>query len=224
LLVAVGLMGAVSVGMMAFWLQTQKAANFSEQHVRLLGEMRGLTNELFSTASRAHEIVLYRSSDAADRNEADDRFEIVNDEDTGAVSCPVGNFVVFVYYELPKPNAQPRYRIAKLIGYSLDRIGSAPGQLTRVLIDLTGAPSTGTVEEILAAHWDDAEMRSYSSPVSPLALPDGSGEGTVPCLFYKRSERNLAICGQLLQNAANRDTASRETMTRTLFFTVTTRS
>jgi prepilin-type N-terminal cleavage/methylation domain-containing protein len=224
LMVAVGIFGFMSAGVTAFYVQSLQAANATQQQVRMMADMRSITNELLFNASRAHELILYASPAAADRADATDRLPITVNEDTGALTCPTGNFAVFVYYELPKPSSQARYRIARLVGYALDQTGTNPGVLSRITIDLSSAPSTSSVEQILSDRWATATRKTYSDLVTPLAMADGALSTTTPKLFYKRSEQNLAICGQLLKSAANNDSKDRRTVTRTMFFTVTTRS
>jgi prepilin-type N-terminal cleavage/methylation domain-containing protein len=224
MMVAVGIFGLLGTGLTMFYVESLKAANATEQQVRLMSDMRTFSNELFFNASRAHELILYATPTADDRSEAADRLLIVADEDTGNLHCPTGNLAVLVYYELPKPSTQAFHRIARIIAYSLDQSGTNPGVLTRLTIDLTASPSTNTVEQILTANWNTAARRIYGRLVTPLALSDGGSTSTAPRLFYKRSEQNLAICGQLLSNAGNRDSKDRHTVSRTMFFTVTTRS
>jgi hypothetical protein len=223
-MVAFCVFGLLSAGLTMFWVESSKAANFTQQQIRMMGEMRTLSSELLFNASRAHELIIYNSPRAADRVDASSRRQIVVDEDTNALQCPTGNLAVFVYYELPKPRVQSRYRIARLVAYALDQNGTEPGRLSRITINLTGSPSTSTVEAILEAYWSTAERKTYADLISPLALSDVASESTTPRLFYKRSEQNLAVCGQLLRSSSDSDTRDRRTVTRTVFFTVTTRS
>lgn len=223
IMVAIGVFSLLSAALTAFYLESLRSANATQQQVWLISDMRSFTSEMLFNASRAHEIVLYKSSAAADRADAASRRTVVVNEATNTLVCPTGNFVVFVHYELPKPTAQTLYRISKLVAYSLDQTGTAPGVLSRITIEL-GTPSTNTVEQILTANWSTAKRWTYSRMVTPLALADGAVSTTTPSLFYKRSEQNLAICGQLLRSAGNYDSQDRRTMTRTMYFTVTTRS
>ena len=224
LLVAFSVFGLLSAGLTMFWVESSKASNFTQQQIRMMGEMRSLSSELLFNASRSHELIVYDSPDAAERVDASSRRQIVIDEDTSTLQCPTGNLVVFVYYELPKPRNQSRYRIARLVAYALDQNDTEPGRLSRITIDLTGSPSTSTVEAILEAYWSTAERKSYADLISPLAMSDAASESSTPRLFYKRSEQNLAVCGQLLRSGSDNDTKDRRTVTRTIFFTVTTRS
>ena len=58
----------------------------------------------------------------------------------------------------------------------------------------------------------------------PLALSDNYTESTVPQLFYRRANQNLAVCGQLLESSTRTNTKDRRSYTRTFYFTVTIRS
>jgi hypothetical protein len=182
-------------------------------------------NELIFTGSRSHELILYKSTAAADRT-ADGRLVVTN-EATETVTddiCPTGDFAVFVYYELPKPAAQSKYRVSKLIGYYVDSSAANGPALVRMTIDLTGSPSTDSVETILTNNWNTAPRKVIASKVTPLALSDAATEGTPPNLFYRRAGQSVAVCGQLLSSNAGKDTADRRSYTRTFYFTVTVRT
>ncbi|BET68109.1 hypothetical protein ASA1KI_30270 [Opitutales bacterium ASA1] len=225
ILTVMGVVGLLTSGVMGFFIQSLKSGNASEQQVELLSSMRSFMNEMVYNASRAHELVLYDSTAATARTAAGRR-EVLNSENETESDdvCPTGNFAVFVYYELPKPANQAKYRIREVIGYYLDTIDSGPPALTRMTIDLTASPSSDTVEEILTAHWATADRKTIAPRIVPLALSDGFVESTVPQLFYKRASQNMAVCGQLRQSSAKVDTADGRTQTRTFYFSVTVRS
>ncbi|MGH8021651.1 MAG: PulJ/GspJ family protein [Opitutaceae bacterium] len=220
-----GLLGLISTGVMGFFIQSLKSSNASEQQIELLSTMRSFMDEMIFNGSRSHEFVLYNSSSAADRTAVNRKAVLNADNETESDDvCPTGDFAVFVFYELPKPSDEDRYRIQKLIGYYLDDTGSGPPALVRMTIDLGSSPSNDTVEEILSDHWGTAKRRTIAHRVTPLALSDGYDEQTTPQLFYKRASQNIAVCGQLLQSTARLDTQDARTQTRTFYFTVTVRS
>jgi len=223
---------AVAVGgaIMAFYVQALRASYVSQQQITLQATMRSITSELITNASRAHEMILYNSSAAADRADESSRKQIVLDEADNEIH-PTGDFAVFVYYELPKPSSQPRHRIRKLIGYYTENVDSGPAKLTRIIVDLSSAPSTDTVEEILADNWTAAapgatlERKTFAPRVTPLALSDNyDSETGSPQLFFLTSTENVAVCGQLLESATRSDTRDWRTLTRTFFFTVSVRA
>ncbi|HEX9781571.1 MAG TPA: type II secretion system protein [Opitutaceae bacterium] len=225
ILTAMGLVGFIAAGAMGFYVQSIKNGNASEQNIELGSTMRTFMDEMIFSGSRSHELVLYRSSVAADRTAAG-RLVVLNSDNEIETDdiCPTGNFAVFVFYELPKPAAVDQYRISKLVGYFLEQTDTGPAALVRMTIDLSSSPSEDTVEEILADHWNSAQRRTIAPRVTPLALSDGYTEETMPQLFYRRASQNLAVCGQLMQSAARKNTKDRNTQTRTFFFNITVRS
>lgn len=225
ILLVLGIVGFLSIGVLGFFLQSLRSGNASEQQIALLTSMRSFTNEMVFVGSRSQEMILYNSAEAADRT-YDGRKEVANDDtDTYADDiCPTGDFVVFVYYELPKPASQAHYRIRKLVGYYLDGSDTSSGPLMRLTIDLSASPSSDSVEEILSDHWSSADRRTVAHLVAPLALSDGYNDDTTPQLFYKRANQNLAVCGQLIESASHKNTEDLRTYTRTFYFTVTVRS
>lgn len=225
IMVVSGIIGLVSLGLMGFYVQSMKTGYASEQQMSLITTMRSVMNEMVFNGSRSHELILYNSAAASDIT-ADGRKVVTNEatETTSDDICPTGDFAVFVYYELPKPSSVTKYRIAKLIGYYLETIDSGPPQLVRITFDMTGSPSTDTVENILLNNWNSATKRVIAARVNPLALSDGYTSSTLPQLFYKRANQNIAVCGQLFQSATKVNTNDTRTFTRTFYFSVTVRS
>ena len=228
--VTMGVVSLLGVAVMTFYLQSLNMGYASQQQISLIGTMRSFTSELIYSASRAHEMILYPTASAADRNEVSDRRDIVSNED-GSETRPTGNLAVFVYYELPKPATQARHRINRIIAYFPEQTDSGPPRLTRLTIDLRAAPSTLPVEELLTTYWSasgggvQVSRKTFAPRVAPLALSDSFNPDTdEPQLFYKRSAANLAVCGQLFESNSRADTKDQRTYTRTFFFTVTTRS
>jgi hypothetical protein len=217
-------------GLMSFYVHALKTGYVSQQQITLQATMRTITSELITNASRAHEMILYNSAVASDRNDETARKRIVLDEHDNEIH-PTGDFAVFVYYELPKPAAQAQHRIRKLIGYYTESVDAGPDKLTRIVIDMSGSPSTDTVEDILADNWTSAasgatvERKTFAPRVTPLALSDNyDSETGSPQLFFLTSTENVAVCGQLLESATRSDTKDRRTLTRTFFFTVSVRA
>lgn len=223
--VVLGVGSIALAGVMLFYVNCLKAGYAGTQDVKLLASMRQLTNELIYNGSRSHELILYPSAAASDRA-AEDRLEVTNDESSSTADdiCPTGDLAVFVYYELPKPAAQTKYRISSIIAYYLDTSVSGRPSLVRMTIDLSSAPSTETVETILTDNWSSAPRKTIASNVVPLALSDSATTSTVPQLFYRRANQNIAVCGQLRASGSSQDTADRRTYTRTFYFSVTIRS
>lgn len=218
-------LGVISTGAMGFYVQSMKSSSATEQRIELQNSMRSFTNELVFNGSRSHELVLYNSTDSADVTEAKRKVVVnVETETTSDDVCPTGDFAVFIYYELPKPADQSQYRIEKLIGYYLDDVDSGPPALVRMTIDLSGSPSTQSVEQIISSKWSTAARKTIAPRVNPLAKSDDFGSDSTPQLFYKRANQNIAVCGQLLQSTTKKDTKDLNTHTRTFYFNVTVRS
>lgn len=234
LMIVMALSGMISVVVFGFYIQSLKGGNTTEQQIKLAGKMRGFMNELIFTGSRSHELILYKSSAAADRTSTDvdgdgipdSRLRVTN-EDTEATTDdinPTGDFAVFVYYELPKPASSTKYRVQKIVGYYVDNAAANGPALTRMTIDLSATPSTSTIEALLTAHWNSAPRKVIASKVTPLALADSADEDTAPNLFYRRAGQSMAVCGQILASTSGKDTADRRSYTRTFYFTVTVRT
>ncbi len=225
IMMVVGIGSVAMAGVMAFYVNCLKTSYAGTQETNLIASMRGLTNELIYNGSRSHELVLYPSATTSDITLAKRR--IVQNDQTSATTddiCPTGNLAVFVYYELPKPAAQAKYRIQSVIAYYLDETGSGLPSLVRMTIELGATPSTDAIEKVLTDNWSGAEHKVIARNVVPLALSDDYTESTSPQLFYRRASQNIAVCGQLRASGSKQDTADRRTYTRTFYFTVTVRS
>ena len=247
-MVAAAVCGVLLTGVMSFYVQNLKGMYASEQRMKIAGQIKKFSNELDIHASRSNQIILYKSAAPADFDGPNplaannsDRQSI--DVDNPLIPLhPAGDFVVFVYYEIPKPTAQPFYRITKLVGYYLTTatVGGA-GPVTRVMIDLSAAPSTNSVESILTANWSvpaatwatsaTVTLTQYFPLARGLSVPEAIDEIAVvsppaptPRLFYMSDARNIIISGQVFTSSRNTVTNDWKTYTDSFFFNITPRT
>lgn len=238
--VAAMLMG----GVMFFYIQSLKSMYASDQRMKLAGQINRFSNELIVQASRSNQFILFKTATPADfdgTNAAPDS----GDSDRQLITSiagnpplhPAGDFVVFVYYEIPKPVTDPvtlYHRIKKLEGYFLSTTtAGGTGTVTKVVIDLSAAPSTSSVEAILTAKWNTsgATFTNYFHLVRALAEPqvvDGtevvSGTPPVPRLFYMSAARNVIITGQIYTSTTKIATNDWKTYTNSFCFNITPRT
>lgn len=246
-MVAVTIMGLLFAAVLSFYVQNLKGLYASEQRMKLAGQVKKFTNELIVHGSRANQFILFKSADPADFDGANsvstsggsDRQSIPGSIYGAAEGLhPAGDFVVFVYYEIPKPAAEAKHRISKLEGYcvvpdSTTRVGP----LRRVLIDLSAAPSTSSVEAILTAAWNTstgtwrstASVSTYFPAVRGLVVPevvDNAVPGSTPParLFYMSDTRNVIITGQVYSSNKDVLTNTASTYTNSFNFTITPRT
>ncbi len=238
IMVAMTVMGFVMAGVMGFYLQTVKGMYATEQRMKLAGQVKKFANELTVQASRSNQFVLFKSASAADfdgpnpaPNANNSDRQVINVADPANPLHPAGDFVVFIYYEIPKPVAQPFHRIVKLEGYFLNAGAGSTGPVRKVVIDLSGAPSTSTVEAILTANWNTAAavFTTYFPLARGLLVPevvDGTPvAGVTPArLFYMSDARNVIINGQIFSSAKDIVTGDAKTSTNTFFFNITPRT
>jgi len=231
--------GTLLAGVMSFFVQNIKGMYASEQRMKIAGQIKKFSSELNLHASRSNQIVLFKSATAADfdgpnplaANNSDR--QSINVADPLNPLHPAGNFVVFVYYEIPKPIAQPFYRITQLVGYYLNSNNTAAGAVTKVVIDLSASPSTDTVENLLTNNWSTtAVFTKYFPLVRGLTMPEAVDEVPVtslvrtpaPRLFYMSDARNIIVNGQVYSSNKDTDTADWKTYTDSFFFNITPRT
>lgn len=238
LLIAMTVGGMLLAGVMSFYIQNLKGMYAADQRIKLAGQINRFSNELIVQASRSNQFVLFKSAAAADfdgTNSApdsgdSDRQNIVS-IDEGDPLHPAGDFVVFVHYEIPKPTSQTAHRISRVEGYFLNTTtAGGTGQVRKVVIDLSGAPSTDSVEKILTDHWaTTAVFSNYFPLVRGLALPeviDGTAVSGTPSprLFYMSATRNVIITGQIFSSNKNTNTNDWKTYTNSFCFNITPRT
>jgi prepilin-type N-terminal cleavage/methylation domain-containing protein len=221
IVIAASIAGVLSAAALGFLVYNLKSVYSSQQQMKLLSTMRTLNNEFIRNASRAHEYVMYDSTNSADRDEVADRKSIEVDASSGLEVFPTGNFVVFITYELPKPATQNKYRIASVTGYYPRSTSDGRQELVKMTI-APSTPSTDTLEDLIADNWDTAPRTVIASRINALALSEATS--TSPQMFYMHSPNNLAVCGQLFASNAGKDTKNAHTFTRTFYFTLTVRS
>ncbi len=238
ILVAMTVSGMLLAGVMAFYIQSMKSMYASDQRIKLAGQINRFSNELIVQASRSNQFVLFKSAtpqdfdgtNSAPDSEDSDRQNITSIDEEDPLH-PAGDFVVFVYYEIPKPTAQTVHRISRLEGYFLNAsVAGNTGPVRKVVIDLSASPSTSSIESILTARWNNgAVFSTYFPLVRGLALPeviDGTEVTTTPGprLFYMSATRNVIITGQIFSSSQNTNTRDWRTYTNSFCFNITPRT
>jgi len=179
-LVATIIFGLMMTCLTAFLMQCLNSLNGSEQRMTLATEIKKFSNEMILQGSRSNQFILYKTATYADFDGVNTPpYADPNYPDRQAIVSgtpplhPAGDFVVFVYFEFPKPtndasgNPLTVHRISKLEGYYLTNTNSQGiGQVNKLIIDFTNNPTTGgamlagvtgpttaSVETILKAMW-----------------------------------------------------------------------
>lgn len=238
ILVSMTLSGLVMTGVMSFYMQSLKSMYASDQRMKLAGQIKKFSNELIVQASRSNQFVLFKSATPADYNGTNpavdsnnsDR-QIIGVDAGGDPLYPAGDFVVFVFYEIPRPTGLANHRIRKLEGYYLDAATpGSTGAVRKVVVDLSASPSTDTIEKILTDNWaTTARFSTYFPLVRGLALPeiiDGTpvAGSPRPRLFYMSASRNVIITGQIFSSSQNTNTVDWRTYTNSFCFNITPRT
>jgi len=230
-----------------FYLEMARGNFVVNQRIAQMYDLRRLSQELVYHASRANQFYLYKTqTTTTDWDDPSDRLAIVTNAD-GSTTSPAGDFVVFIYYEIPKPSTQAYHRIQKLVGYYLTVNTGQIGTLTKVTIDLsqtlTGAASLGDqipdydtttaktmVEKVLVNNWANTGSSGHTKFETFILNVRGlivSKTDTNPStkdagrLFYYRDSQNLVVAGQFFGIG---DPDNKRTSTDTFNFAITPRS
>jgi Prokaryotic N-terminal methylation motif len=220
----------VLAGVLSFYIQNLKGLHAAEQRFKLTGQVKKFTAELIVHASRSNACVLYKTATTADFD-GPNPFDTVTLPASAATDRqtitpiaqlhPGGDFVVFVYYQIPKLSASDAYfKITKLEGYFLvpdptTRIGT----VRKVVMDFStpylpadSAHAKSAVEDLLTANWSSTYANSTSASVKVtystmftyargLLKPehqDNVATTTAPArLFYISNANSVIISGQL---------------------------
>jgi len=165
-MIAAIIFGLMTTCLVAFLMQSIKSLNGSEQRMTLATEIKKFSNEMVLQGSRSNQFILYKSAALADFNSASKRQTIIG---STTLLHPAGDFVVFVYYEFPKPvydtGTVPLtvHRITKLEGYYLTGTDSKGiGKVNKLVIDFTNDPTTGGATR---------ESDGLALPVVPTSAP-----------------------------------------------------
>ena len=237
-----------------FFLMSLNGLNASAQRMNLGYEINKFTNELSAHGTRAGLFILYKSPAPGDFDgvnpalHADPTFpDRQYTKLSGALPPadplyhPAGDFGVFVFYEFPKPANQAVHCISRIEGYYL--MGTDPstgiGQVKKVVVDLSAAPSVLPVEAILTADctgldtWISSVGTVSVTTIFPmvrgLAKPEIIDGDTAPAnaarrLFYMSADRNVIISGQHYSGNADRNTANSRTFTNSFCFSISPRT
>jgi prepilin-type N-terminal cleavage/methylation domain-containing protein len=256
IIVVLSIAVAMMAGVLSFYIQNLKGLHAAEQRTKLTAQVKKLTAELIVHASRSNACVLYKTVAAADFD-GPNTADIVSTPSTDRQSIspgglhPAGDFVVFVYYQIPKTNpADAYYRITKLEGYFLDPDATTRiGKIRKVVVDLSAAPflpadaahAKTAVEDILTANWSStfathttsgvvttySTFFTYARGLLKGEHQDNVATTTAPArLFYISNANSVIICGQLYGTGDKYVgiTPDWRTFTQTFNFTITPRT
>lgn len=241
-MIGVMISGIALAAAISFYLNTSLGHYIIDQRVAQASSLRRFSQEMIYHASRANQIFLYKSAVLADRDEPGDQLH-VDSEDPDAILRPAGNFVVFVYYETPKPVAQDYHRIEKIVGYYLDAEANKVGPVRKITIDLSKNLSTGAatlsdqvpafnatdsitmVEKVMKDNWSStthARFDRFLLNARGLFESELTPTEDVGRLFYYRDEhRSMMVAGQVYGTSL---TTKRWTYTDAFSFSITPRS
>ena len=253
-IVTMGLGLLVLVGVMSVYVQNLKGLHVAEQRMKLASQVKKFTDELEVHSTRSNAFVLFKTAAPADfngPNAADTSGNLDRQSISGALR-PGGDFVVFVYYQIPKVTAsEAYYRVTKLEGYFLTPDATTRiGAVRKVVIDLSAAPYLPTsaalaksaVEDLLTAHWSTTfanhtttgVVTTYSRLFSygrGLLVPEHVDNAAVVApgvarLFYMSNANNVIVSGQLYSAGERYSgiTADWRTSTHSFNFTITPRT
>lgn len=242
-MIALGISVVAMTAALSFYINTSLGLYIVDQRVAQATTLRRFSQELIYHAGRANQIFLYKSVTEADRDTPGDQLHIDTESAEPDILRPAGDFVVFVYYEVPKPVALDYHRIQKIVGYYLDATAGGIGPIRRVTIDLsqnflTGAATLSDqvaaydvtdkitmVEKVMKDNWAVAKHVRFDRFVlnarglfeSELTPVEDVGR-----LFYYRDEhRSLMIAGQVYGTPR---TGRKWTYTDSFNFSITPRS
>lgn len=225
-----------------FYVETVRGHYVVDQRTREAFEMRRFSQDLIYTASRANQIYLYRSAAAVDFASPAKQLAIVSTTDAygdTVLTHPAGDFVVFVFYEIPKPTAQVYHRIQKIVGYYLGASDGGIGPIKRITIDLTKNIWTNaalddqvpaydgtktTVETVLSSFWSSSthtRFDTFALNARGLFRSETTTETAGRLFYYRDSMVSLMVAGQLYGAGF---TSDKNTYTDTFSFSVTPRS
>ena len=253
-LIASSILMIVMLSIMSLFDQSSKALYSSEWRMMQSTQIKKFSEELVAEASRSNQFLLFKSAVAADRDGPNAGVDANNSDRqviTGATPAlhPAGDFVVFIYYEYPKPTTSTYCRILRLEGYYLDSPDSDNiGTVRKVLVDLSTVPYTTTtntataVEDVLTTYWNGGvshvfpdgntvTFTPYFKMARGLCTPENvdgtdvrTATGVVSRLFYKRDVRNIIVAGQVYSNSYTKNTKDKHTYTNSFNFTITPRT
>jgi len=237
--VALGIAALVLTFATDFFIQTTWANYVTSQRINQSIEMRKFTQELIYHASRANQFFLYKSQTTA-ADWASPANELAID---GSGNHPAGDFVVFVYYEVPNLTPTNYYRIKMIVGYYLDGSANQIATIKKVVIDLSKDNTNGSatpndqvldydttnkktvVEQVMINNWSQAKHTRFSEFIlsarglleSEIPAEAASNAGR---LFYYRDPQNVMVAGQL----SGSKIGNKRAYTDTFNFSITPRS
>lgn len=241
LMIATTVAGIVLAGATTFYFQMITGHRIVDQRINQAGVVRRFAQELVYHATRANQVFLYKSSTSTDRDAVADQLH-VDTTDPANFLHPAGDFVVFVYYEFPKPLTSDYHRIQSLVGYYLNASGGGIGPITRITIDLSKNITTGAatlsdqvlaydaatlktnVEKVMTDNWTSAtHTRTDTFVLNARGLfKSETVSESFGRLFYYRDERiSLMIAGQMYGTKYTND---KQTYTDSFNFSITPRS
>jgi len=230
----------LTLGVTSFYIETLKISYESAQRMVLGGQLKRFSDELLVHASRANETRLYQSVDG-DQGIAKDAIQLaINVSDPTNLKHPAGNFIVFVYYKIPKPTGDLMHGISKITGYYFETLTKEQNSRLRSRIrkvEITFAiPAQMTVEKAIQDNWkkitkkdDPVEVKFTDFMINIRGLYysetlPATDANNVPSIFFKSNARGITVGGQMYKSNVENDTDDWKTYTQSFNFIVTPRS
>lgn len=252
MMIATTIAGVALAAATTFYYQTVVGHYIVDQRITQAGVLRRFSQEMIYHASRANQLFLYKSAIEADRDAPGDQLHLDTVSADPDILHPAGDFVVFVYYEIPKPIGQDYHRIKTIVGYYLDIPAPPPapaiappriGPIRKVTIDLSKNISTGAatlgdqvvaydtataktmVEKVMKDNWANATHTRFEQfVINARGLFESE---LVPAeglgrLFYYRDERLSMMIAGQMYGTSF--TSNKRTYTDSFCFSITPRS
>lgn len=253
-MVALTLAVVVLAAALSVYIQNLRGLHTAEQRMKLASQVKKFTDELAVHSTRSNAFVLFKTATPADFDGPNAVATSGNQDRQSIFGAlrPGGDFIVFVYYQIPKAvRTEAYYRVTKLEGYFLvpdptTRIGT----VRKVVIDLsaatylptTAALSKSAVEDILTANWSTTFTNHTTASVVTtytrlftysrgLLVPEHVDNAAVVApgtarLFYMSNANNVIISGQIYSTGDKYSgiTGDWRTVTQSFNFTITPRT
>lgn len=234
--------GVVMAAVTTFYFQIVVGHYIVDQRIAQAGVMRRFSQELIYNASRANQLFLYKSAAAADRDAPSDQLLVDTVTADPDILHPAGDFMVFVYYEYPKPVNLDYHRIKKIVGYYLDAPAGGIGPIRKITIDLsknllTGAATlsdqvasydTATtktmVEKVMTDNWSNTAHTRFDNFVLKargIFESETTVDGVGRIFYYRDEHLSMMIAGQIYGTSR---TSDKRTYTDCFNFSITPRS
>ena len=198
IMIATSISGLITIALLGFYMTNYRIGFVNQERNRINANMRNLTSNLIQDGRQSNYFVLYESTNASDRDAANDR----------QLDGNAGDFLVFVYTTEDTATTLQSAEIERIVCYY--RIASGADDLSPVrrFERNFDPPVDSTVEEVLPS------ISELSAADEVVELSRGLADGR---LFFNFWGRSVMVNGQIYHgNDAKR-------VTETYNFTISPR-